>query len=268
VSTIVVTGASNGIGAVAALRLAEQGHDVAVVGRNPERTRAVAEKAGARAFLVDYDSLDAVRGLAAELLDAFPAIDVLVNNAGGMLTQRALSADGYERTLQHNHLAPFLLTALLREPLEAAKGRVVSTASLANLMGSVRLDDLQWQRRAWRAGWRAYGSAKLATVLFMQELARRSSLEAYSVHPGYVSTGFGSDIGLIQFANRVRPGGFGIPAEAGAAPLIRLATDPAVPGPNGGYFDRLKPNGATARQAKDAALAAALWDETERLVGL
>ena len=266
-STVIITGASSGIGAIAARRLAEQGHEVAVVGRNPERTRAVAAEVGGNAFLADYDSLDSVRSLAASLLDAYPVIDVLLNNAGGLVSPRGLTADGNEKTLQYNHLAPFLLTSLLRERLEASSGRVVSTSSVMNRIGDVHLNDLQWEKRAWFGGWKAYGTSKLETILFIRELARRTSLEAYSVHPGYVATQFGTDSRLIRISTMLRSGGFGIPAEEGALPLIRLATDADVPGQNGGYFDRLRPNGATPKQADDAQLASELWEATAKLVG-
>src|SRR4051794_15403803 len=106
--TAVITGASSGIGANAAAQLAASGWDIAVVGRNAERTRAVAESVGGTAFLADYDRLSDVRELAATLDDRYETIDVLANNAGGLIHQPGVSADGYERTLQHNHLAPFL----------------------------------------------------------------------------------------------------------------------------------------------------------------
>jgi len=268
VKTAIVTGASSGIGAVTAQRLGKLGWNVAVVGRNPERTAAVAASTRGRSFVVDYDSLDDVRNLAARLLEKYPRIDVLLNNAGGLVAPRALSADGNEKTFQHNHLAPFLLTNLLLERLEESRGRVVSTASVGNRIGAVRLDDLQWEKRPWLGGWQAYGTSKLETILFIRELARRSSLEAYSVHPGYVSTQFGTDSRLVRMGDAIRSGGFGIPAEEGALPLIRLATDPQVPGENGGYFDRLRANGRAGRQAKDADLATALWERSAQLVGL
>ena len=109
---IVLTGASSGIGAVAARELAKDDWDVAVVGRNPERTAAVAAAVGGTPFPADYDRLDDVRELAAALLTRYPTIDVLTNNAGGLVGRRGTTADGHERTFQHNHLAPFLLTAL------------------------------------------------------------------------------------------------------------------------------------------------------------
>ena len=266
--TVILTGASSGIGAIAAARIAQQGWQVAVVGRNPERTKAVAQRIGGTAFLADYDRLDDVRALAGQLLETYPVIDVLANNAGGLIGERGLTADGYERTLQHNHLAPFLLTNLLQERLEASTGRVVSTSSIMNLVGTVRLDDLQWEKRRWQGGWRAYGTSKLETVLFMRELARRSTLEAFSFHPGYVNTGFGTDSALMRLSTKLRPGGFGIPAEQGAVPLIRLVTEERVDAANGSYFDQLKANGRIARQGRDDALAAALWERSATLVGL
>ena len=120
----VITGASSGIGAAAARRVADEGWHVAVVGRDPARTRNVAESIGGTAFLADYDRLDDVRGLAASLAEAYETIDVLANNAGGMQNVRRVSADGHERTLQHNHLAPFLLTNLLMPRL--AKARIIA----------------------------------------------------------------------------------------------------------------------------------------------
>lgn len=167
----VITGASSGIGAVAARRLAEAGWHVAVVGRDPQRTREVAEAVGGTAFLADYDRLDEVRELAASLLERYERIDLLANNAGGMLSARGRSADGHERTLQHNHLAPFLLTNLLTPRLEHA--RIIGTASVGNTFGNLRLDDLDWARRPWQGGWRPYGTSKIATIVFTRSLAQR-----------------------------------------------------------------------------------------------
>jgi len=265
--TLILTGASSGLGAEAAARIAEQGWNVAVVGRNPERTRDVAAKVGATAHLVDYDSFDSVRSLAAELLETYPVIDVLANNAGGLVGERGLTEDGHERTFQHNHLAPFLLTNLLRERLEASNGRVIGTASIMNLVGNVRLDDLEWQKRSWRS-WAAYGTSKLETILFARELAKRTTLESYSFHPGYVNTGFGADSPLMRFSQKLRPGGFGITAAQGAVPLIRLVTEERVDAANGAYFDQLKANGRTRSAANDAQLASDLWDVSARFVGI
>ena len=266
--TVVLTGASSGLGAKAAAVIAEQGWHVAVVGRNKERTHEVAKRVGGEPFLADYDSLDDVRSLAATLLERYPVIDVLANNAGGLIGERGLSKDGHERTFQHNHLAPFLLTNLLLPRLVESKARVVSTSSVMNLIGSVKIDDLEWAHRPWGGGWRAYGTAKLETILFMRELAKRSGLAAYSFHPGYVSTGFGLNSSFIKLSQAIRPGGFGIPAAAGAAPLIHLATAPELAAAPGAYYDQLKPNGRTARQATNDELASTLWERSLELTGL
>lgn len=266
--TVVITGASAGIGAIAAARVAEQGWRVAVVGRNAERTRKVASEIGGQPFIADFDRLADVRRLADELLSSFDSIDVLANNAGGLVGKRDVSADGFERTLQHNHLAPFLLTNLLLPRLEASDGRVVSTASIANRWGSIRLDDLNWRNRAWLGGWPAYGSSKLATILFIRELARRSTVETFSFHPGFVSTGFGTDSAAMRISLALKPGGFGIPAAQGAVPLARLIIEERVDVASGTYFDQLEPNGATHPSASDAALAAGLWERSAQMVGL
>jgi NAD(P)-dependent dehydrogenase (short-subunit alcohol dehydrogenase family) len=278
--TIVLTGASSGIGAVAAERLAEQGAELAVVGRNPERTRAMADKVGGTAFLADFDRLDDVRSLADALLDRYERIDVLANNAGGLHSRREVTVDGHERTIQSNHLAPFLLTNLLLPRLiETAKGlgegehapRVVSTASLANLFGHVRLDDLDWEKRAWAGGWRAYGTSKLITILFIRELAERltgAGVDAFSFHPGTVVTRFGNSSGFIRFGNWATRGNYGIPAEAGAAPLIALAGDVPVGAPSGTYFDQLSANGRVRAQAGDAHLGRDLWALSAQLTGV
>ncbi|MGA1836966.1 SDR family NAD(P)-dependent oxidoreductase [Herbiconiux sp. 11R-BC] len=275
---VVITGASSGIGAVAAAHFAERGDAVAVVGRNRERTREVAERIGGRPFVADFARFAEVRTLAAELLGAYDRIDVLLNNAGGLVSTRTVTPDGHSATLQNNYLSPYLLTRMLLPRLEqaaAAEGdaRVVSTSSVANRFGHIDLADLDGAGRPWRGGWRAYGSAKLAVVLFTRELARRTAeagagIEAYSVHPGAVVTRFGSGSPLIRFGTAVSRGRWGVTPEVGAAPLIALASPVPVPAASGAYFDRLRPNGPVAKQASDIALQGALWETTARLVGL
>ncbi|GGF25879.1 SDR family NAD(P)-dependent oxidoreductase [Subtercola lobariae] len=268
---IVITGASSGIGRSAAGTLAAEGATVAVVGRNPERTRAVARDVGGEAFLADYDHLDEVRGLADALLTRFDRIDVLANNAGGLVKKRSLTADGHERTIQSNHLAPFLLTTLLLPRLleNAAEApiRVISTASSANNFGRIRLDDLDLRNRRWFGGWPAYCAAKLANILFIKELARRTAgtgLEAYAFHPGFVATSFAGDTALLKFANVVGQGHIGLSPEAGGTPLVQLASIPDVDAPSGTFFDQLTPNGRTSARANDADLAAKLWAVSAR----
>ena len=265
--TVVITGASSGIGANAAGRLAADGWEVAVVGRNPERTRKVAADVGGTPFLADYDRLDDVRGLAQRLLERYEHIHVLANNAGGLVHERGMSADGFERTIQHNHLAPFLLTSLLMPKLVESKARVIGTSSVANTFGDLRIDDLQWKKRAWLGGWRAYGTSKIATILFSQSLATRG-LEAYSFHPGSVATSFGSDSPLMKFSRFVSGGRMGIPAEQGATPLVHLTSVEMIDAPSGTYFDGLKPDGRVHKSARTPGNAEALWTASALLVGL
>jgi NAD(P)-dependent dehydrogenase (short-subunit alcohol dehydrogenase family) len=265
--TIVITGASSGLGALAARELAKDGWEVAVVGRNPERTRTVADAIGGTAFLADYDRLDDVRALAASLLERYQTIDVLANNAGGLVSRRGTTADGNERTFQHNHLAPFLLTNLLLDRLTASDARVINTASSANGMGHVNLGDLNSRKTPYLGGWRAYGTSKLETILFTRELAHRTGLIAYAFHPGFVATSFASDSAggrlLMRLSRSMQ-----ISPDAGAAPLVELAERPTFDVPNGTYFDGLKPHGRTRAQARDAQLAAELWDASMTITGL
>jgi NAD(P)-dependent dehydrogenase (short-subunit alcohol dehydrogenase family) len=266
--TVVITGASSGIGASAATSLAAAGWDVAVVGRNPERTHAVAKSIGATPFVADYDRLDEVRLLAAALNKRFERIDVLANNAGGLVHKRGISHDGFERTIQHNHLAPFLLTNLLLPNLEASGARVIGTASIGNNFGNLRLDDLQFETRPWMGGWRAYGTSKIATIVFARELVARSSVESYSFHPGYVATRFGIDAPIVRFGNKISGGRLAITSAQGAAPLVHLATAPTLDAENGTYFDRFTPNGRTHSSARVPDIGAELWQLSSLLVGV
>ncbi|MCU1507828.1 MAG: short-chain dehydrogenase [Glaciihabitans sp.] len=266
--TIVLTGASSGIGAAAAAELSRRGWDVAVVGRNPDRTRAVAASVGGSPFLADFDRLDDVRTLAGTLLARYASIDVLANNAGGLSHERGRSADGFEHTIQQNHLAPFLLTNLLLPRLAESNGRVISTGSNSNTWGALRLDDLNFDERAWFGGWRAYGTSKLATILFTRELARHNSVSAYAFHPGYIASRFGASTQLMRFAAFVGRGHLGGTVETGAAPLVWLADSAKIEAPSGTYFDHQKPDGRAHRLATDDDLARRLWAASEQLVGL
>ena len=141
------------------------------------------------------------------------------------------------------------------------------TASVANTFGDLRIEDLQWKKRAWLGGWKAYGTSKIATILFTQSLATRG-LEAYSFHPGFVATGFGSASPLMKIGKFVSGGRMGISAEEGAAPLVHLASVDSVEAANGTYFDGLKPDGRTHKSAQTPGNAEALWTASALLVGL
>lgn len=272
---IVITGASSGIGAVAAVRLAEAGNRVAVVGRNRVRTQQIARQARGDAFVADFDRLDEVRELAAALLAHYNRIDVLLNNAGGLMTRREVTLDGHERTIQSNHLAPFLLTRLLLARLIASAAdapvRVIGTGSTANRMSDLRVDDLDWAHRPYRGGWRAYGTAKLADILFAQELAERmtgTGVSAYAVHPGVVDTRFGASSPSVRAAQALTLGHYGISPGAGAGPLIALAAPATVPYPSGIYFDRYRPFGQITPKAANPQLRRDLWRVSAAAVGL
>jgi NAD(P)-dependent dehydrogenase (short-subunit alcohol dehydrogenase family) len=268
---IVITGASSGLGRAAAIALSTRGATVAVVGRNPERTRAVADQVGGFPFIADFDRLTDVRILAEELLASYPRIDVLANNAGGLVTARGSSADGHERTFQHNYLAPFLLTNLLLDRVIQSAGRVISTASGANMFSRLDLDDLDWKRRAYAGGWLPYGTSKLQTIMFIRELAQRtagSGVDAFSFHPGFVATGFGADSALLRLGQFVSRGSLGISPEQGAAPLIHLASEHDIVSPSGSYFDGLRPNGRERKDASDELLCRELWEKSAEMVGL
>lgn len=267
---MVITGASSGIGQAAAVELSERGATVAVVGRNPERTMEAAQLAGGVPFVADFARLDDVRRLADDLLARFDRIDVLANNAGGLSSPRSVTVDGFERIFQTNHLAPFLLTELLLPRIIESRGRVLATSSNSNNVARLDLTDLGWQSRPWLGGWRAYGTSKLAAILFTKELARLyggEGLTAYSFHPGYVASRFGDQIGVMNFAQVISAGRLGLSPQQGSAPLVFLASTEDVGAPNGSYFDKLRAGGRTNRSAEDSVLARELWDASTNLVG-
>ncbi|MFW0786346.1 SDR family NAD(P)-dependent oxidoreductase [Gordonia sp. CPCC 206044] len=270
--TIVITGASDGIGAVAARELAGPGVDLLIVGRSAEKTKAVAGETGATALLADYAKLDDVRRLADEIRERVGSIDVLLNNAGGTFDPKQRTPDGHEPNFQINHLGGFLLTNLLRDRLAADGGAlVVNTSSIGNLAGKVDLDDLDFERRR-AAQMRCYGTSKLENILFTRGIADRwadDGIVSAAVHPGPVATSFGRDSFFVGLWYRTPLKKIGlITPEKGAEPLIALANRGADSALNGVYFNRHKANGPQNRQAHDQKLVDGLWDRSERLVGL
>ncbi len=270
--TVIVTGASAGLGAAAARELSQQGADVIVVGRSPEKTAAVASAIGADHFVADFAKLGEVRELATKLLARCEKIDVLANNAGGLFPNQTTTEDGHELTFQVNHLAPFLLTSLLRERLAATQGaRVINTSSEANRVGSIDLDRLDRTTGRYIAV-RVYATTKLENILFTRELSRRAAgqgITSSCFHPGPVASEFGRDsfmIGLVYRTPLKRA--FSITPEQGAAPLVKLATLDNPESVNGMYWHKLKPNGKTSGQADDIALAAGLWEKSAQMVGV
>jgi NAD(P)-dependent dehydrogenase (short-subunit alcohol dehydrogenase family) len=247
-----------------------RGARLVIVGRSPEGTRRVAATLGADYHLADFAKLSDVRALAAALLERYPRIDVLANNAGGLMGERTVTEDGHELTFQVNHLAPFLLTALLLGRLIASRARVINTSSVGNTFGHVALDDLE-NARTYNA-FRAYGTAKLMNILHARELQRRygeAGLNAASFHPGIVATGFArAGKGPIAFLYNSFTRIFLISPRRGADTLVWLvSTEPGRDWQGGGYYARRKP-ARTNPQADDPALARRFYDASARLVGL
>ncbi|MGJ9423350.1 SDR family NAD(P)-dependent oxidoreductase [Aeromicrobium sp. CF3.5] len=271
-TTVLVTGASDGIGAEAARHFAAQGAHVLVTGRSTDKLKAIAGPISAESFVADFSRLDDVRQLSKDVAAATDRIDVLVNNAGGTFSPDRVTADGHEPNFQINHLAPFLLTHLLRPNLAAAGGALVlNTSSVGNLIGSVDLDDLDWRRR--RANeFRCYGTGKLMNIMFTRGIARRwadDRIASAAVHPGPVGSSFGRDsalVGLIYRSPLKRFATISVPD--GAAPLIALAERGPSPEINGVYFSRFTPNGKENKQAADDRLIDGLWATSADLVGV
>jgi NAD(P)-dependent dehydrogenase (short-subunit alcohol dehydrogenase family) len=275
--TVLVSGGTGGIGLAAATGLAALGARVGITGR--DRTRAE-EAAGAIArdsagsavdvFVADMSSQAEVRRLASEVLAMYPRLDVLLNNVGGFWAHRHVTADGLERTFALNHLAPFLLTDLLRDRLSASgPARIVTVSSGAHSMGRIDFDDLMGERSY--SGQRAYNQSKLANVMFTYALAKRlegSGVTATVLHPGMTMTSFGAEDTargwgpLIAVMRR-----FMQSPERGARTPVYLASSPDVEGVSGRYFA-----GRAARKSHessyDVATTDRLWQVSAELVRL
>jgi NAD(P)-dependent dehydrogenase (short-subunit alcohol dehydrogenase family) len=274
---VLVTGGTAGIGKATAVGLAALGARVGITGR--DRIRAEAAAADIRAasgnpavdvFIADMSAQAEVRRLAGEVLDAYPRLEVLVNNVGWFWAHRHVTADGLEHTFAVNHLGPFLLTNLLLGRLKAsAPARVVTVSSGAHAMGRINFDDLQGSPAY--SGQRAYNASKLANVMFTYELARRlagSGVTATVLHPGVTRTEFGAgdQAGFIKvMLPLLRP--FMKTPAAGAATPIYLASSAEVEGVTGRYFVNRRPK-TSNKGSHDTATAARLWNVSADLVGL
>jgi NAD(P)-dependent dehydrogenase (short-subunit alcohol dehydrogenase family) len=272
--TVVITGATSGIGAVAARRLAEQGARIVIVARDRRRAqetlqalRAANPEEAHGAFYADLSRLGEMKRVAGEIAAAEPKIDVLMNNAGLIAARNRRTEDGLEMMFATNHLSYFVLTNLLIERLRAAGGaRIVSTASEAHRRARLDFERLQDQK-----GPRGYGTTKLCNILFTRELARRlagTGITANCLHPGFVATRFGDDAGGalragIAIAKRL----FALTPAEGAKTLIYLASSPEVAGRSGEYFDRCAP-AQPSIEARSDEDAARLWELSARLSGV
>lgn len=275
--TCLVTGATSGIGKETAVRLATLGATVIIVARTAARGETAGEdirrrvpRARVEAVTADLSSLAQVRRLAQEVLARYDRLDVLVNNAGVIMTRRALTADGLETTFATNHLGPFLLTNLLRGRLErSAPARVVTVSSGAHKqVRTIPWDDLA--RGAPDGQAQSYPLSKLLNILFTVELARRlrdTGVTANCLHPGFVRSALGRDVtgvlgAVVRLVLPFQPG----PA-TGADTSVYLAGSPEVAEVTGGYFVKRKPARPSALATDDRA-AARLWTLSEELAGL
>jgi NAD(P)-dependent dehydrogenase (short-subunit alcohol dehydrogenase family) len=271
--TTVITGATSGIGKETALSLARQGHALYLLVRNTQKgdqvKQELVEQTGNKEINVikcDLADLQSVRDAVAELSGKLFAINILINNAGGIFAGRELSKDRFEMTFTTNHLGHFLLTTSLMPLLQKGQARIINVSSEAHKRGNPQFDDLQWEQ-SYNA-WKAYGMNKLFNIYFTQSLASKfanTGILAFSLHPGVVSTDFW--IGFKGFGKLttmlLRP--FMITAEQGAETSIFLATAPRLDKYNGGYFKKKK-IAKTSAIATDTAARDKLWAISEKLI--
>jgi retinol dehydrogenase 12 len=271
-----VTGATAGIGLVAASELARRGARVIGVGRSQERCAEAArlirdQTSGASVeFLVaDLSSQSEIRRLAQGVKASTARLDVLLNNAGGIYLNRQETSDGIERTFALNHLAYFLLTNLLLDLIKAsAPARIINVSSGAHQGIKINFDDLQAKTKY--SGWRAYQQSKLANILFTRELARQlagTGVTANALHPGFVNTKIFRADGFIGWLLRRSADLFAISPEEGAKTSVYLATSPEVEDVTGKYFVKQQIASSSAASQDDAA-ARRLWEVSEKMTGL
>jgi NAD(P)-dependent dehydrogenase (short-subunit alcohol dehydrogenase family) len=279
--TIVITGATSGIGQLAAIELAKQGARLAMTARSPERAEAtrgrilaVAPDALIQVFLADFARMDDVRRAGAAIADSYDRIDVLINNAGVITFTPRATVDGFPEMMAVNYLAPWLLTqALLPTLLQTPGSRVVTVASEASRQhGTLRLphDLTNTDPATARVPAPMYGKTKLLDIMFTLELARRlagTGVTANCLHPGFNATGLAREIRTATpFLEALKAVHIGDPAR-GARLIVKLATDPSFAGRSGGYYGVRGTRLLTpVAPAEDAKLRAQLWTETEKLL--
>ena len=273
---VVVTGATSGIGEVAADRLAQKGARIVFVARDRERGeaarkhfRAIAGQSDHTVHYADLTKLADQKRVAKEIADSEPQIDVLINNAGAMFGSRQVTEDGLEKTFALNHMSYFTVTNILLDRLKATPGAsIVSTASGAHVGNKLNFDDLQSEKSY--SSFAVYGRSKLMNILFTRELAKRlagTGVTANCLHPGFVGTRFGDESGgLMSWLIKLGKN-FALTPEQGAETIIYLASSDDVAGKTGGYYDKKKLI-APSRAAQNDADAKRLWDLSAKIAGV
>jgi len=273
--TILITGATDGIGKVAAFALARMGARLVILSRNPQKTTQIAQQIRSETGNNQVETLSAdlsvqseVRRAAEEFKQRFNRLDVLINNAGAVFMTRQVSADGIEMTLALNHLGYFTLTnSLLDLLISSAPSRIINVSSDAHQGATLDFNDLQNQNGY--VSFRAYGRSKLANLYFTYELARRlegTRVTVNALHPGFVATNFGvSNGGIYRWIFKLGHLG-AIAPDQGAETIIYLASSAEVEGVSGKYFVKKKAV-SSSQVSYDAQAARRLWDASLELTG-
>lgn len=261
--TILITGATDGLGKQTALQLAQLGATVLIHGRNSEKLENVKNEIIAKTgnekistFKADFQSLCQVKRLAEELKEKLVHLDVLINNAGVFMRRRELTEDGFEKTFGVNYLAPFVLTNQLLPLLKSsAPARIINVSSMGHRFVWLNLNNLQGERFYW--GWIAYCQSKLLNILFTFELADRlkdSGVYVNAIHPGTVRSNLTQKASILT----------GITATQGAESIVRLATSAEGGAVSGVYFNRFRP-AVPSPVARNTKLQKELWEKSKAL---
>jgi len=272
--TVLVTGATSGIGFAAASQLASMGARVILVGRNETKGDLAKKKilsstpqAVLRFFRADLSYQQDIKILVEQLISSEPKLDILINNAGAFFQTRQESKEGLEMTFALNHMGYFVLTNGLLDMLETSvDSRIINVASNAHFGAALDFADLQMEKKY--RGWKAYQRSKLANILFTNELARRLKPKKVSVnalHPGFVRTNFGNNNSFVfRWGMRVAMFLKAISVEKGAETLVYLASDPSLDGVSGTYFANCKKI-SSSTEARENVASERLWRKSEEL---